>query len=136
MIRSGIALLALLLSTGPARTEEPAKDTLALTARSRQKLDDAGTLHREVEQTQRWKPKETAIIICDMWDQHWCKCATQRVAEMAPKMNAVVKAARSRGVFIIHAPSDCMDFYKDTPQRKLAMTAPAAKNARADVDAG
>ena len=31
---------------------------------------------------------------------------------------------RSRGVLIIHAPSDCMAFYKDTPQRKRALEAP------------
>jgi len=24
---------------------------------------------------QQWKPSETAIIICDMWNQHWCKGA-------------------------------------------------------------
>jgi type 1 glutamine amidotransferase len=39
-------------------------------------------------------------------------------------------------VLIIHAPSDCMDFYKDAPQRKLAMSAPAAPNAPKDIDQG
>src|SRR5688572_12554323 len=66
-------------------------------------------------------PRGTAIIICDMWDQHWCKGATERVAEMAPRMNEVVTAARKRGMFIVHAPSETMDFYKDTPQRKRAI---------------
>src|SRR5262249_29176169 len=51
----------------------------------------------------------------------------KRVGEMAPVMNQVVKEARKRGVFIIHAPSDTMDYYKDTPQRKRAMEAPTAK---------
>src|SRR6185503_19378562 len=50
-------------------------------------------------------------------------------AEMAPAMNEAVKAARSRGVFIIHAPSETMEFYKDTPQRKRALEAPMAKAA-------
>ena len=27
---------------------------------------------------QEWNPNETAIIICDMWNQHWCKSATER----------------------------------------------------------
>jgi type 1 glutamine amidotransferase/nicotinamidase-related amidase len=112
------------------------EDVLVLTDRSRQKVDDAGKFYREREEVLRWKPKETAIVICDMWDKHWCNCATQRVAEMAPKMNEVVKAARKKGVFIIHAPSDCMDFYKDTPQRKLAQSAPMAKHAPKDVDEG
>lgn len=74
----------------------------------------------------RWVPAHTAVVICDMWDDHWCKGASARVAEMAPVMNEVVSQARRRGMFIIHAPSDVMDFYKDTPQRKRAQAAKAA----------
>src|SRR5437868_14219524 len=74
--------------------------------------------------TLQWESKKTAIIICDMWDKHWCKGATERVAEMAPRMNEVVKAARAKGVFIIHSPSDTMKFYEGTPQRKRAQAAP------------
>jgi nicotinamidase-related amidase len=82
----------------------------------------------EIEQKQlRWKGSETAIIICDMWDRHWCKGATARVTEMAPRMNEVIRAARQRGVFIIHCPSGTMDFYKGTPQRKLARAAPVVR---------
>ena len=62
-----------------------------------------------------------------MWDDHWCKQSAKRVAEMAPKMNDVIKAARAKGVFIIHCPSDTMDFYKDFPQRKLAQSAPVVE---------
>jgi nicotinamidase-related amidase len=68
--------------------------------------------------------KETAILICDMWDKHWCQNATTRCGELAKKMVPVLAAARARGVLIIHAPSECMDFYKDTPQRKRAQEAP------------
>jgi nicotinamidase-related amidase len=65
-----------------------------------------------------WKGEETAIIICDMWNKHWCKGATARVAEMATRMNEVLKKARSKNVTIIHAPSDCINTYKDSPARK------------------
>ena len=75
----------------------------------------------------KWKAEKTAIIICDMWDDHWCKSAAQRVEEMAPALNAAVKTARSKGVFVIHAPSSVVDFYKGTPQRKLAQDSPFAK---------
>ncbi|MDR1981142.1 MAG: isochorismatase family protein [Tannerellaceae bacterium] len=68
-----------------------------------------------------WIPAETAIIICDMWDRHWCDDATARVAEMAPVMNNLLTVARAKGVKIVHAPSDCMDYYKDYPGRKEAM---------------
>jgi nicotinamidase-related amidase len=33
-------------------------------------------------------------------------------------MVPVLAAARERGVLIIHAPSECMDYYKDKPQRQ------------------
>ena len=72
-----------------------------------------------VNEVQDWNPLETAIIICDMWDEHWCTGATRRVAEMAPIMNDVVSTAREMGILIVHAPSDCMDYYKNHPGRKL-----------------
>ncbi|HKQ40384.1 MAG TPA: PVC-type heme-binding CxxCH protein [Verrucomicrobiae bacterium] len=97
-----------------------AADSLTLETRSR-KGGDARTASVQID------PRGTAIVICDMWDQHWCKGATERVAEMAPRMNEVVNAARERGIFIIHAPSETMEFYKDTPQRKRALEAPVAK---------
>src|SRR5687768_1199122 len=78
------------------------------------------------EKLVEWDPKKTALIICDMWDKHWCKGASARVAEMAPRMNEVVKAARAKGVFIIHAPSDTMKFYEGTVQRKRAQSAPVS----------
>ena len=46
---------------------------------------------------------------------------------MAPALNAMLNAARAKGIFIIHAPSSVVDFYKNTPQRNLAQTAPFAK---------
>src|SRR6185436_8809319 len=89
-----------------------------------------GSGHFDVtNKTISWELKKTAIVICDMWDDHWCKGASARVAEMAPVMNDVVKAARDRGVFVIHAPSETMEFYKDTPQRKRAQEAAEASTA-------
>ncbi len=76
------------------------------------------------EQTVQWEPGRTALVICDMWNQHWCQGATARVAEMAPRMNEVISKARERGVFIIHCPSDTMKYYDNYPQRKLAQAAP------------
>ena len=37
--------------------------------------------------------RQTAIIICDMWDDHTCKAAARRVAEMVPTMNRMVSTA-------------------------------------------
>ncbi|MDR1339487.1 MAG: isochorismatase family protein [Prevotellaceae bacterium] len=69
---------------------------------------------------ENWNPTQTAIIICDMWDKHWCNDATARVGEIAPAMNEVLTIARDKGVKIVHAPSDCIDFYKNHPARKAA----------------
>ena len=74
-----------------------------------------------VSRIEAWKAAETAIIICDMWDKHWCDDATTRVAEMASEMNKVIAIAREKGVKIVHAPSDCMDFYANYPGRKEAL---------------
>jgi nicotinamidase-related amidase len=67
---------------------------------------------------------KTAIIITDMWDKHWCTGATNRVAQIAQKMEPVLEQARESGILIIHAPSDTMDFYANTPGRLLAQNAP------------
>ena len=70
---------------------------------------------------------EVAIIICDMWDKHWCEGATTRCDALAVKMAPVINAARAKGVQIIHAPSETMHFYQDTPQRRRVMLAPGVE---------
>jgi nicotinamidase-related amidase len=105
-----------------ARSGEDATLHLRLRHRLKRPLEKAGAT--VVEKKTDWDPKKTAIIVCDMWDDHWCKGAARRVAELAGPMNDMLKAARARGVFIIHAPSTCTAFYKDSPQRKRAMNAP------------
>jgi nicotinamidase-related amidase len=66
----------------------------------------------------------TAIIITDMWDQHWCAGATNRVEQIAKRMEPVIEQARKAGILIIHSPSETMDFYANTPGRLLAQNAP------------
>jgi nicotinamidase-related amidase len=61
---------------------------------------------------------QTAIVICDMWDRHWCSGATRRVADLARRMAPVIDEARLRGIQIIHAPSETMPFYQEWPQRQ------------------
>jgi nicotinamidase-related amidase len=92
-----------------------------LTLRSRSKDQGKPSV---AETTVSWDPKKSAIIVCDMWDDHWCKSAARRVGEMAGPLNETLKKARDRGAFIIHAPSTTTGFYKDTPQRQRAQQAP------------
>ena len=102
-------------------------DSIVLETRARQPFATDTNRFETIERPVTWDPKHTAMVVCDMWDKHWCPSATERVDEMAPRMNEVLKAARARGVLIIHCPSDTMDFYKDHPGRKLAQAAPPVK---------
>ena len=38
----------------------------------------------------RFPVRETAILICDMWDDHWCGGAVERGAVLAEKANGVI----------------------------------------------
>ncbi len=94
-------------------------------ARSRPKDPISGTFE-VAERPVTWDARKTALIICDLWDKHWCESATRRTGEMAPRINQLANTLRAKGAFIVHAPSDTMEFYKDAPQRKLAQNAPMA----------
>jgi nicotinamidase-related amidase len=121
----GLAMSLVVLSlTSLALPAANEKAALCLTLRSQVKEGERFTV---VEKKVAWDPKKTVLIICDMWDDHWCKSAASRVGEMAGPLNEVVKTARAKGVFIIHAPSSVTAFYKDTPQRKRAQEALFAK---------
>ena len=106
---------------------------LVLDARGREPLSDGTGRFRVVQKKLEWDPKQTAIIICDMWNQHWCKGATSRVGELAPRMSEIVSKARSIGILIVHAPSDTVKFYKNHPARKQAQNAPKAANLPGDI---
>jgi nicotinamidase-related amidase/type 1 glutamine amidotransferase len=80
-----------------------------------------------------WNPRQTAIIVCDMWDSHHCLNAVKRVEEIAPRMNQLLEKARSQGVLIIHAPSSCMAPYQDHPARQRALQTPKAANLPKDI---
>lgn len=97
-------------------------ETVEVNLRSRQK--NAEGTWQEVNNSEVWDPQKTAIIVIDMWDAHWCESATQRVVELAPRMNEVLASARQKGIFIVHAPSGTMDYYSEYPQRKRAMELP------------
>ena len=105
---------------------EPKALVLQLQLRSRVQPFKGSDAWEEVTLRQEFPAKETAILICDMWDKHWCQKATERCDVLAKKMVPVLAAARAKGVLIIHAPSECMDFYKDAPQRKRALEAAKA----------
>jgi len=114
--------------------EEPARGTFELRLRHQVPIaaEPAGRFHR-LERQERWLPGSTAIIVCDMWDSHHGYRAAQRTGELAPHVDAVLKAARQQGATIIHAPSGCMDAYADHPARLRAMAVPGVADYPQDI---
>ena len=84
--------------------------------------------YHQVERVERWDPRKTVVIVCDMWDSHHCYRAVQREKEFAPRLNQLLNEARRRGATIVHAPSDCMKAYEDHPARKRAIEVPVAND--------
>lgn len=100
---------------------------LQLHTRSRELVDGTDKYATVKKTAVEWEPEHTALVVIDMWDDHWCKGAAARVVELAGPMNAVIAEARERGIFVVHCPSTCVEFYADTPQRQRAIDAPFAK---------
>jgi nicotinamidase-related amidase len=122
-----LSLTLLGLAAVPLAADE---GELSLTLRSRVEKDGQ---YEVVSKRAPWTAKKTAVIVCDMWDAHHCLNAVRREEEMVPRVNEFIGKARDRGVLVIHAPSSCMEPYKDHPGRKLAQSAPKAKNLPADI---
>ena len=130
-----MAIPALVVAAAWPATAAPgaSDDQLALMLRSRVEAPALGGECRVVETPATWDPKQTAAIVCDMWDLHHCLNAVRREVDMAPRMERVLQSLRARGALIIHAPSGCMDAYKDHPARKRAMAVPKSKSLPKDI---
>lgn len=68
-------------------------------------------------------PAHTAIILCDVWDHHWCPNAELRLEKLLPTMRRLTDRLRDRGTLVVHAPSETMDFYADHPARQRVLAA-------------
>jgi nicotinamidase-related amidase len=92
----------------------------------RQKLVqvDGYNIWKKKKEETLWEASKTALLLCDVWDNHWCRGAVERLDAMIDRMEKVVRVCRSEGVLIVHAPSSTMDFYVDSPARKRVFTAP------------
>lgn len=100
---------------------------LQLTLRTRIETCKGSDLWDEVTLEKSFPVGAVAILLCDLWDDHWCKGAARRVNEMVPRVEATIAAARRNGVQIIHAPSGTMDFYADSPCRRRILDVPTVE---------
>jgi len=119
----GVALLVMPVALFAAPT-----NSAVLKLHTRSRHPNAGTPAKfdVVEKTVDWNPGKTAVVVVDMWDDHWCRGAARRVAEIAGPMNKFIGEARSRGILIVHCPSTCADFYRGSLARRRAADAPFA----------
>ncbi|MFO0805517.1 MAG: protein-signal peptide and transmembrane prediction [Gemmataceae bacterium] len=122
------ALLALFVPAVPAAAAEPQNFSVTL----RKRIEENGK-YVIAYGTDKWPAKQTAVIVCDMWDAHHCLNAVRRENELVPRMEEFLKKARAEGALIIHAPSSCMEPYKDHPARKRAQAAPKAATLPKDI---
>ena len=109
-----LAIVAVLVS-GTAGADAPADQPTKLTLHARSRVLDktAGAEKRTVavEKTLEWDPQQTALIVCDMWDDHWCQGRPSAWRTGRPVNKLAHRRARA-GLLVIHAPSTCVDFYK------------------------
>jgi nicotinamidase-related amidase len=96
-----------------------------LALRSRVELFRGSDQWSEVRVDYTFRPAASALIVCDMWDKHWCSGANVRVAALVKKLEPVLETARRSGMIIVHAPSETMSFYANAPQRKRVLSLPA-----------
>src|SRR5260370_14091734 len=69
-VESVVTILGLFLTHASLHAADE-KEPLKLTLRSRVNGDE--DLYTVVEKKVAWDPKKTALILCDMWDDYWCK---------------------------------------------------------------
>jgi nicotinamidase-related amidase len=96
-----------------------------LALRSRVELFRGSDQWSEVSIDYAFDPATSALIVCDMWDKHWCSGANVRVAALVKKLEPVLETARGKGMIIVHAPSETMSFYATAPQRQRMLSLPA-----------
>ncbi len=109
-----------------------------LTVRRRElALDELGYRDwRVVERPVDLHPERTALLLCDVWDRHWCRGAQERLEPLVPRIDRTARVARERGMLVVHAPSGTMPFYAGHPARVRLLQAPpvAAPAERAHPD--
>lgn len=128
-IRTTLSVLAVAITMATPSMAEDFSLTLRYQTET---AANSGRYHRLVR-PETWKANETAVIVCDVWDLHHSQNAVRRLEEFAPRLDEVLKNARSRGATIIHSPSDCMNAYADHPARARAIAVPKVAQLPDDI---
>jgi nicotinamidase-related amidase len=114
---SFVAIVFVLVVSCALLAVSPPEPESRLSFRSRIELFKGSGTWEPVTVGRDFDPAKTALVLCDMWDRHWCSGAEERVGVLARKMEPVIQLARKRGVLIIHSPSETMPYYSQTAAR-------------------
>jgi nicotinamidase-related amidase len=101
-----------------AATGVTTEQSRVVSLRSRVHLFHASEEWSEVHADFRFEPAKAAVIVCDMWDKHWCSGANVRVAALVAKLEPFLEEVRKKGITVVHSPSDTMAYYATAPQRE------------------
>jgi len=116
-----LVLLAISVSiscTGPSGSESDEADTFTFTLQER---NAEGLIRID---TATIRGSQTAVVVMDMWDRHWCESFTRKAVAMIEPMNRTLDAARQLGITVVFSPSEVTDFYKGQPRREAMNTFP------------
>jgi nicotinamidase-related amidase len=123
-----LTIIVVLAVSGALLAVSPPQSERRLTFRSRVEPFKGSGEWEAVTVSHDLDPSKTALVLCDMWDRHWCSGAEERVGVLARKMEPMIQLARKRGVLIIHSPSETMPYYSQTAARikmvKIAVLQP------------
>ncbi len=63
--------------------------------------------------------QNTVLLICDVWDNHYCADLRRRTESLVKRINSFAKIVRKHGGRVLHCPSETVDsYYSSWPQRK------------------
>ena len=79
------------------------------------------------DSTVGWLSAQTALIVVDMWDTHWCRPAAMRASHLVPRIDTFVRAARKKGAVIIWAPSNVVRRYARSGARRRTLQLPKSE---------
>ena len=89
-----------------------------LALRSRVETQEGSGIWQESIVQRPIAPARSAVLVCDVWDAHWCRTAAKRSAILALRIDDLLRVARAAGVRIVHSPSGTLQRYEGTPQRQ------------------
>lgn len=71
---------------------------------------------------------KTVLLICDVWDNHYCADLRRRTEPLVKRINSFAKTVRQYGGRVLHCPSETVDaYYRDWPQREAMRGYPKAE---------